>query len=129
MNTKDYFQEIGAWPKHSHSLLRMYAIGFILSLALTLGAYFLAMDATVPGVPFFITLLTLACTQFIVQILCFLHLGGERSSRDRLIVLGAACLIVFILVAGSLWIMTHLNARMMADPAAMQQYMDDQAGI
>lgn len=129
MDTKNYFQEIGAWPRHSHSLLRAYALGFVVSLVLTATAYFVTVHAESSSTALYVALLVLACAQFVVQVMCFLHLGGERSSRDRLIVLCAASLIVLILVAGSLWIMTHLNERMMADPAAMQQYMDDQGGF
>jgi hypothetical protein len=38
-------------------------------------------------------------------------------------------LIMFILVGGSLWIMTNLSNRMMPGSATMQQYMDSQQGI
>ena len=129
MNTKNYFQEIDAWPRHTHSLLRAYLVGFLLSLALTAIAYFIAEHTTSGNAALYILLLVLSCTQFAVQVLCFLHLSLDRHSRDRTIVLAAACLIVFILAAGSIWIMTHLNERMMEDPYAMQQYMNSQQGI
>jgi cytochrome o ubiquinol oxidase operon protein cyoD len=129
MNTKNYFQEIDAWPQHTHSLLRAYVVGFLLSLALTIVAYLITVHSANTSTALYIGLLVLACSQFVVQVICFLHLGSGRHSRDRLIVLGCASLIVFILVVGSLWIMTHLNERMMADPSAMQDYMNSQDGF
>jgi cytochrome o ubiquinol oxidase operon protein cyoD len=129
MNTKNYFQEISAWPSHAHSILRAYVLGFLVSLLLTGVAYFITVQSAAPGISLYIALLVLACAQFAVQVICFLHLGSGHSSRERLIVLVCASVIVLILVSGSLWIMTHLNERMMMDPAAMQQYMDSQQGI
>ncbi len=129
MNTYHYFEDIGAWPQGSRTLLGAYAIGFVLSLLLTLTAYFLAVHVAVPQGLVIVVLILLACTQFAVQILCFLHVGGKHASRDRLIALGFAVLVVLILVSGSLWIMFTLNGRMMPDTAQMEQYMQNQEGI
>jgi cytochrome o ubiquinol oxidase operon protein cyoD len=129
MNTKNYYQEINAWPRHTHSLLRAYIAGFLLSLVLTVVAYFITLHTVFGSAALIISLLLLACTQFGVQVVCFLHLSTDRHSRDRTIVLVVACLIVLILIVGSLWIMTHLNDRMMVDPVALQEYMQSQGGI
>lgn len=129
MTNNRYFEEIGAMPRGFGPLARAYAIGFVLSLALTLAAYSLAVHHALPGGGLVAALIVLACTQFIVQVVCFLHLGRETASRERLVVLGCVMVIVLILVGGSLWIMTHLNERMMADPTQMEQYMSDQEGI
>ena len=126
---KHYFEEIGAWPRDFGKLARSYVIGFVLSLFITLAAYGIAVYHVLPGTALIVVLLSLAGVQFIVQIKCFLHLDSGSASRERLIVLGAIIVIVLILVGGSLWVMTHLNARMMADPAQMEQYMQDQQGI
>ena len=128
MSSNNYFEEIGAWP-HAGKLMRAYAIGLVLSLALTFGAYFIAVHHVLPQLSLMIALIILACAQFAVQLMCFLHLGKETASRERLIILSSATLIVLILVSGSLWIMFHLNLRMMANPTQMEQYMDDQQGI
>jgi cytochrome o ubiquinol oxidase operon protein cyoD len=129
MSTNNYFEQIGAWPHDSHARLRAYVTGFVLSIALTLAAYFVAVHPALPQRALFVALLVLACAQFAVQAVYFLHLGRGAASRDRLIVLSAAALIVLILVSGSLWIMFSLNQRMAPDPAQMQQYMNDQQGI
>jgi cytochrome o ubiquinol oxidase operon protein cyoD len=129
LDTKKYFEEIGALPRGLRAIARAYAIGFALSLVLTFAAYYLTVYAGFPSAALVAALLAFACAQFAVQVICFLHLGGSSASRDKTAVLGVTTVIVVILVGGSLWIMTHLNERMMADPAAMQQYMDAQAGI
>jgi cytochrome o ubiquinol oxidase operon protein cyoD len=122
---KNYFQDIGLWPR-SHNIARAYVIGFVLSLALTLVAYSLATENSLPQIEFAIVIVLLALVQFAVQLYCFLHLGTEAGSRARLFVLGCAILIVGILVGGSLWIMFSLNSRMMPDTAQMEQYMNDE---
>jgi cytochrome o ubiquinol oxidase operon protein cyoD len=129
MNTNNYFEDIGVWPRNSRTLLRTYAIGFILSLFLTLTAYFLATHLALGQTILIVTLMLLACIQFAVQAVCFLHLGSKDGSHDRLIVLGFAVVVVLILTSGSLWIMFTLNGRMMPDNDQMEQYMNDQQGI
>jgi cytochrome o ubiquinol oxidase subunit IV len=109
--------------------LYAYVIGFLLSVAFTIFAYLLITNHMVSGVAAVVILIALAIAQFATQVICFLHLGSERASRDRLIVLLAAILIVLILVSGSVWIMFSLNARMMPSTAQMEQYMSDQGGF
>ncbi len=121
-----YFEEIGIWPR-GLSVAGSYVTGFILSLAITLGAYFFALSYA-PSVHLWVTLLVAAVAQFVVQVICFVHLDAERASRDRLVVFGCASLVVLILTVGSLWIMLTLNARMMPDMSSMGAYMSDQDG-
>lgn len=125
---KNYFEEIGAWPK-SHSIARAYVVGFVLSLLLTMIAYALVAEDALPYSVLVAAIVAAALMQFVVQVYCFLHLSGDKNSRDRLIALGFAALIVTILVAGSLWIMFSLNGRMMPSTAQMEQYMNDQSGF
>lgn len=126
----NYFEEIGLWPRRSgNGIVRAYAIGFVLSFALTLFAFWFATTGAFPYDVALVTLLFLALVQFAVQVVCFLHLGEKDSSGERLFILAGACLVVLILVAGSVWIMFTLQGRMMPDQDQMQQYMDDQAGL
>ena len=43
--------------------------------------------------------------------------------------LGSFGLVILILIAGSIWIMFSLNARMMPGTMQMEQYMQSQQGI
>jgi len=128
MNTKNYFEEIGAWPRRG-GILRAYTIGFILSILLTLTAYGIVVNHILPTSFLIAAILALACVQAFVQIVYFLHLGHGKASKERLFALGAFTFIVLILVVGSIWVMSHLNERMMMSPADMEQYMQRQPGI
>lgn len=129
IDTRTYFEDIGAWPRSSHMALA-YVSGFILSLLLTLAAYALATRGvlTERGV---LGLGALALVQFFVQVLLFLHLGKNRNVRDRFTVFWFAVVVVGIIMAGSMWIMLNLAPRMSASGMTMDQmmqYMQDQNG-
>jgi cytochrome o ubiquinol oxidase subunit IV len=125
---KNYFEEIGLWPR-SHSVAQAYIVGFVLSLLLTIAAYVFVVEDILPYSILIAAVIAAALLQFVVQVYCFLHIGGEASSRERLFALAFASLLIGILVIGSLWIMFSLQGRMMPDPAQMEQYMNDQGGF
>jgi cytochrome o ubiquinol oxidase operon protein cyoD len=128
MNGKNYFEEIGLWPR-SHSVAQAYIVGFVLSLLLTIAAYVFVVQNILPYPILIATVIAAALLQFFVQVYCFLHIGGDASSRERLFALAFASLLICILVIGSLWIMFSLQSRMMPDTAQMEQYMNDQGGF
>ncbi len=119
---------------------KSYVTGFTLSLALTLAAFFVVIR---PG--FFrlgsaeivAAIITLALSQFFVQITFFLHLwrkpGPSASAhamadkRWNVVVFASTIGIVLILVVGSLWIMNHLNYNM--TPQDINDYMLKSEGI
>lgn len=110
--------------------LRSYVTGFVLSLVLTIGAYLLVTShPALSSQDAFLAIAALACAQFAVQMKYFLHIGAWPASRDRLIAIGFAVVVVLIVVSGSLWIMDSLNARMMPSQVQMEQYMVNQTGI
>ena len=113
----------------THHYLQSYIFGLGLSLALTASAYALVAYHLLNGPTAIATLAMLALSQFVVQVVFFLHLEGEPASRERLFVLSFALVVVVILVGGSLWIMTNLNGRMMPNDSQMTQYMNSQQGI
>ena len=93
----------------AHGSVRSYTAGFILSLALTLGAYILASHQLASGWGLIYALAALAVTQLFVQLVFFLHLGRESKPRWNLVVFAFALMVVVILVFGSLWIMKNLS--------------------
>lgn len=134
MSTNRYFESIGMWPHTGKHMERTYVIGFLLSLVLTLVAYVAAVYEVLPPVVLVPFVLILAAGQFIVQVLNFLHLSGESSSRERLVALVCTAVIMLILVLGSMWIMTKLDSRMMpghpeVNPDNMEMYMVRETGI
>lgn len=96
-----------------HGNLVSYVIGFILSLILTLAAYFIVEEHLLTGVAQVSTIVGLCVIQVLVQLLFFLHVGSEPKPRWNYHMLLFTLLIVFILVAGTLWIMYNLDYRMM----------------
>lgn len=109
--------------------IKPYVIGFILSIILTLLAYW-AVTAKAYEAGFVIAIIVgLAILQLFVQLFFFLHLGEEMRPRWRLITLSFGILVVFIVVFGSLWIMDNLNYNMMHSPEKMEQYMEKQGGF
>jgi cytochrome o ubiquinol oxidase subunit IV len=107
--------------------MKSYIIGFISSLALTLIAYFIVVMGEVSGLTLILLLAGLALVQMIVQLNYFLHLGAEAKPRYRLASFIFMAVILFIVVAGSVWIMHHLDSNMMnMTPDAKDDYMKSQ---
>ncbi len=117
-------------PKIDRGSYSSYIVGFLLSLALTLGAYYLVLEHVNShhhsfAHPFLIFLVVgLAIIQLFTQLVFFLHLGQERKPRFNLAAFLFMLLVLGILVFGSLWIMQNLDYNMM--PQEMDQYMREQ---
>lgn len=113
--------------KNSHGTITSLSIGFVLSLLLTLSSYFAVINHLLPA-PFLVgAVLFLACMQFVVQIIFFLHLDKESGKRWKTIVFISTIPMVLLVVIGSIWIMTHLNYNMM--PKDVNQYMQKEEAI
>ena len=107
--------------------LGTYVSGYVLSLYLTLVAYLLVVRHTFSTTTLLIAIIGLALVQFLVQLLCFLHLGKETGPRWKLLMFAFMVVVVAILVFGSLWIMANLNYRM--TPDQVNTYMQNQGGF
>ncbi|MHB8814712.1 MAG: cytochrome o ubiquinol oxidase subunit IV [Steroidobacteraceae bacterium] len=95
--------------KHVSASLRTYLLGLALALALT-GASFWAADTHFiygPGVP--AALVTLAVAQMGIHLVFFLHITTAPDNTNNVLALAFGTLIVFLVITGSLWIMTHLS--------------------
>lgn len=99
--------------KEWHGTLRAYVIGFFASLLLTGASFFIVASKTLSGQPLIYTIIALALVQAIVQLLFFLHVGQEAKPRWETVVFYFMVVILFIIAAGSLWIMHDLNDRVM----------------
>ena len=107
--------------------LTKYIIGFVLSLLLTLVAYFLVVNELMSGTTLVLTLGLLALVQMIVQLTYFLHLGDEAGPRLKLVSFAFMAGILLIVVVGSVWIMDNLNDNMMnMSPQQKTDYMKTQ---
>ncbi|HSX33732.1 MAG TPA: cytochrome o ubiquinol oxidase subunit IV [Candidatus Saccharimonadales bacterium] len=108
-------------------LLTTYVNGFMLSIIFTLAAYALVVQHTLSNRILIAAVAILALVQFLVQLVCFLHLGRETKPRWKLVVLIGMITVVLILVAGSIWIMNNLGYHM--TPQQINTYMQSQDGL
>lgn len=93
-----------------------YIIGFVMSLILTLLAYFAVAGHLMSGWPLILTVGALAFVQVVIQLIFFLHLGEEPSPPWNLLIFLFMVLIVSVIVIGSIWIMYNLDYRMAMPP-------------
>jgi cytochrome o ubiquinol oxidase operon protein cyoD len=94
--------------------VRTYVIGLLLAGAFTAASFWVASGTGwlyVPGVP--MALAALAIGQMGVHLAFFLHITTGSDNINNSLALAFGVLIVGIVIAGSLWIMYHLNVNMM----------------
>jgi cytochrome o ubiquinol oxidase operon protein cyoD len=104
--------------------VRNYLIGLALAAVLTIGSFWVADGNGLvfsPGVP--MALAALAVAQMGVHLAFFLHITTGSDNTNNALALAFGALIVGIVIAGSLWIMYHLNANMMNPADMMDMHM------
>lgn len=107
--------------------LTSLTIGFLLSLGLTICAYLVAVGNIKDSMAAVGVLVVLAATQLVIQLVFFLHFGEEKRPRWNMWSFVFMGLVLFIVVAGSMWIMYHLNYNMMTmSPDQKESYMQSQ---
>ena len=103
-------------PSAWHGTLRDYITGFLLSAILTALAFWLVMgDVLEDDRATALVIMVFAAVQVIVQVVFFLHVSARSESGWTMVSLLFTLIIVVITLAGSLWIMHHLNHNMMPD--------------
>jgi len=89
-----------------------YVIGFLLSIVLTLAAFFLVYKNLLTGSVLIYSIVGLAILQVLIQLLFFLHLGDEPKPYWNTMVFLFMLLTAAIVVIGSIWIMYNLDYNM-----------------
>jgi cytochrome o ubiquinol oxidase subunit IV len=89
-----------------------YLIGLGLATLLTIVSFFIAHTTLVwqPSIP--VALAVLAIAQMGVHLVFFLHVTTGPDNVNTVMALAFGVLIVFLIIAGSLWIMAHMNNNM-----------------
>jgi cytochrome o ubiquinol oxidase operon protein cyoD len=90
-----------------------YVIGLGLAILLTATSFFVAGTDLVwePSIP--VALVVLAIAQMGVHVVFFLHITTGPDNTNNVMALAFGLLIVFLVVGGSLWIMSNMNHNMM----------------
>ena len=93
-----------------------YVIGLALALILTGIAFWVASTSALWGPGIATGLVVLAIAQMGVHLVFFLHITSGPDNTNNVLALAFGVLIVFLVMVGTIWIMAHLNANMMAGP-------------
>lgn len=99
---------------HAPSTFKGYMTGFVLSVLLTVIPFWLVMGNVFDN-PRTAAMLILAvgAVQMVVHMIYFLHMSPRSEGGWTLLALIFTLIIVVIAMAGSLWVMYHLNTNMM----------------
>jgi cytochrome o ubiquinol oxidase operon protein cyoD len=97
-----------------------YAVGLALAVLLTATSFFVAGTDLVwqPSIP--VAIIVLAMAQMGVHLVFFLHITTGADNTNNVLALAFGLLIVFLVIGGSLWIMSNLNHNMMPMDQLMQ---------
>lgn len=97
----------------NHGTWRGYVVGYVLAIALTIAAFAIAPAKNMAPFSIEAALVVLAIAQMIVHLIFFLHINTAPEQKMNILAFAATMLIITIVVAGSLWIMSHLTTNMM----------------
>jgi cytochrome o ubiquinol oxidase operon protein cyoD len=109
-------------PEQPHGSLRSYMTGFALSVVLTAIPFWLVMTGVLESKQLTaFAVVACAVVQIVVHMVYFLHMNGRVESGWSMMALVFTMIVVVIALAGSLWVMYHLNTNMMPSLHDMRQ--------
>ena len=101
----------------AHSSLRGYLTGFVLAVVLTAIPFWLVMGHAIASPHLTaLVILGLAVVQIVVHMVYFLHMNTRSEGGWNMLALIFTLVLVVITLAGSIWVMFHLNNNMMPVP-------------
>ncbi|MPQ56099.1 cytochrome o ubiquinol oxidase subunit IV [Duganella sp. FT27W] len=94
--------------------MKEYAIGFVLSVILTAIPFWLVMAKVFDksSTTAFV-ILGFAAVQVVVHMIYFLHMNGKNEGGWTLLSTLFTLILLIIVMAGSIWVMYHMNINMM----------------
>jgi cytochrome o ubiquinol oxidase operon protein cyoD len=97
-----------------------YVAGLGLAALLTAAAFYTVYTDVIwqPAIP--IALAALAVAQIGVHLVFFLHITTAPDNTNNVLALAFGVLIVALIIGGSVWIMDHMNHRMMPTAQTME---------
>ena len=110
----------GARNGQGHGSFQGYLVGYVASVLLTLGAFIAVRSSALTPSSVTAAVAVLAIAQMLVHLIFFLHINTSPNQRTNIIAFIVTMFIVIVIVAGSLWIMAHLESNMMPPGKLMQ---------
>ncbi|RCW72776.1 cytochrome o ubiquinol oxidase subunit IV [Pseudorhodoferax soli] len=105
-----------------HSSMREYVIGFVLSVILTAIPFWLVMTNVIETRTTAVLVLGgFAVVQILVHMVYFLHMNGKAEGGWTMLSTIFTVVFVAIAIAGTLWVMFHMNTNMMPAHGQHQQ--------
>ncbi len=99
---------------HEPSTLKGYMTGFVLAVILTVIPFWLVMGKVFEqSSTTALILMGFAAVQIVVHMVYFLHMNARSEGGWNMLALIFTLVIVIITLAGSIWVMFHLNQNMM----------------
>ena len=95
------------------SPLLVYTTGLFLAVLLTATSFWAANTSLIWPGGVVLGLAVLAIAQMGVHLVFFLHITTGPESTNNVLALAFGVLIVFVVVAGTMWIVADMNANMM----------------
>ena len=97
-----------------HGTLKGYLTGFILSVVLTAIPFWLVMGHVFENSQLTaILVMALGAVQIVVHMVYFLHMNTKSEGGWTVLALIFTMVILVIVLAGSMWVMYHMNTNMM----------------
>jgi cytochrome o ubiquinol oxidase operon protein cyoD len=100
-----------------------YLIGLALALAFTGVSFWVASTSSLWGPGVAVGLVVLAIAQMGVHLVFFLHITSGPDNTNNVLALAFGVLIVFLVMIGTIVIMSQMDANMAPDPALMNLQM------
>jgi cytochrome o ubiquinol oxidase subunit IV len=98
----------------AHGSLRGYVTGFVLAVILTAIPFWLVMgDVLGDTLRTSLVIMALAAVQIVVHMIYFLHMNTKSEGGWTFIALVFTLTLVVITLAGSIWVMYHMDRNMM----------------
>jgi len=108
----------------SHGSFKSYMTGFVLSVVLTAIPFWLVMGDVFSSKALTVAaIMILGTVQIVVHMIYFLHMNTKSEGGWTMMALIFTIVIVAIALAGSLWVMHHLNTNMMPMSPEMMKNM------
>jgi cytochrome o ubiquinol oxidase operon protein cyoD len=110
----------GTSNSREHGSRLGYVVGYLAAALLTVAAFGAAQSSVLTPASVTAAIAVLAIGQMLVHLIFFLHISTTPNQRMNILALMVSLLVILLIVAGSLWIMSHLRSNMMPMDKVMQ---------